>query len=77
MFGRYTAKQWSKQPKYACFEAKEGSAVVRWDGGLLTLSTSEHLNNVLVGVLKKQSVPGEALQRPVWVVDADVSVLRA
>ncbi len=77
MFGRYAAKQWIKQPDFACFEAKEGTAIVTWNGKLLTLSTSEHLNNILVGVLKKQRVPGEMLHGPVWVVDTDVSVLRA
>ena len=77
MVGRYAAKRWTKQPEYACFDAKEGAGVVRWDGRLLTLDTAEQLDGVLVGVLKQQRVPGEALQRPVWVVNADASVLRA
>jgi|ETNmetMinimDraft_5_1059913.scaffolds.fasta_scaffold15481_6 hypothetical protein len=77
IFGRYAASQWAKQPEYACFEAKEGSAIVRWTGSELILNTPEHLNNVLVGALKQQRARGESLQRPIWVVDADVSVLRA
>ena len=59
MFGRYAAKTWSKQPRYACFTAEPGAVVVRWSGKTITINSPEDLAKVYVGKLRSTHITGE------------------
>jgi hypothetical protein len=75
MFGRYAAKTWDKQPRYACFTAEPGSIVIRWTGKAVDLSTQDDLARVMVGRLRSAHIPGEfgSFGRT-WVVDTNAKV---
>jgi hypothetical protein len=75
MFGRYTAKTWDKQPKYAAFRAEPGAHVIRWTGKSVTIETPEDLAKVFVGRLRLTHISGEfGSLGKTWVVDTNAKV---
>ena len=76
MFGRYAAKTWDKQPRYACFSAEPGSIVIRWAGKAVDISNEGDLARVMVGRLRSTHIPGEfGSFGKTWVVDTNAEVL--
>ena len=75
MFGRYAAKTWGKQPRYACFRAEPGAAVVWWSGETINIDSPEDLAEVFVGKLRLTHIAGEfGSYGKTWVVDTNAAV---
>lgn len=75
MFGRYAAKTWDKQPRYACFRAEPGAAVVWWSGKTININSPEDLAAIYVGKLRLTHIPGEFVSYgKAWVVDTNAAV---
>lgn len=56
MFGRHAENSWEQQPEYATFSSRPGSPVLKWEGKVIDLKTSEDIYNRRVGTIHHNSL---------------------